>query len=507
MTQIESEISEILDYKPKVSYHSTYNYRRIQPQSSLPQLSVTGGASSVDLLINPCVFNPSKSKIEFILTLSATANKYNYVTANLMNCFSRVTLSAVNSGTLLCDLNYCSDIYNTISLPATKFTDYMAKSNAQIASGAYNTTGAVYTLGNMGIQSSSENAQLYPVEDISRAGVSGQYVFAPTDCVVGTTNAIPFIATKSLAINFGSPNFHSNDGTTAVDTALRNPYLTPKMFYTDTNAVNTAGYLAVTLSLSSFKHCILSLNKNLYFNENLLLSIYFNAGNKFTFAGADPVNPNTTVLSSSGVSVSNMYLSIACETNPIVIAKTRELVDTQGISLPVYWLTCVKQSINSSSPSYSINLQSGYGRSLIYIASSFYNSTVINNTSQCHTRGTLSSYQTFLDSVYIKQPAPFNALWSEDYTIANNDYLKSSAIQTLSDYVYNWVHIDSFASSDNSLSICDLDMTDVDGMSLDGIQHTYQLSATLSAATNYLWVTVICGQKLLQITKDRVSVS
>ena len=140
------------------------------------------------------------------------------------------------------------------------------------------------------------------------------------------------------------------------------------------------------------------------------------------------------------------------------------------------------------------------GLILLAIISAPFSAAADDNNINVHNRGTLTTYNTFLNNVPILSTAGFDASKNQDYMIANREYLKGSVIQTTGEYALGeWVHIDSFFGQK---PLKDVDQHEIDGLSVLGQSSTWQIQANLSGATAYNWVSIIAGQKVLTISNQ-----
>jgi hypothetical protein len=269
---------------------------------------------------------------------------------------------------------------------------------------------------------------------------------------------------------------------------------------------NAASYYSVSMDFEDvFKFTALSLDKNIYNPANMVLQIYFNAGDSFLFNCAAN-NDATTPVSSPAGTVSNLQVQLANEANLNLVAQTIDLVMKQGVTLPVAYPTVTRQAFSTTTaPSYQLQLTSGYGKRILFLASSpfglagtginannYHGIFAANGTTQV-----LTQYQTTLNSVPIKTPAGFNVLKGEDYNVGNKSYLVNSPTQSLGYYrYYDWVHIDSFFGE---RPLSSLDQTLVDGIDVSTQSQTFGFQATTTSLAQ-TWVTAIVGQKMLQLT-------
>ena len=71
-------------------------------------------------------------------------------------------------------------------------------------------------------------------------------------------------------------------GAVALTNVATTPFIEPLQMYSSQSA-NTFSNQSYQIELSAFKDTLMELNKNIYFGDNLVLTINWNPANKFTF--------------------------------------------------------------------------------------------------------------------------------------------------------------------------------------------------------------------------------
>jgi hypothetical protein len=461
------KFSDEITYTPTVSNHSSYVMRNVAPQgSNSATLTTSGVVGPVEFILPPSVFNLSKSKLQFTLNIGvagATPN-FNFINANLLTTINRIVLYSTATNAVLADVSSFNLFTSATLSPSTKLDKYLCK---PFLNGAAPLTDAL--------------SRLRTVEEIqkSNAGAGG-----------------------AVTIN-DSPN--------NIDLAPYNPYLGRRQWIIGADAAATS--VDVSIPMESIKHTVLSLDKNLYFPENMVLQIYFNATDNFCFYSGANTTPLSTATSASSATVTNLNINLAQENNLAIVSQTIDRVmKGPGISLPFTYPSVTRTSITGTSPSYQLSLTKAYGQRILGILTApfsavsktganwhYKNNTVSSPPALADT--ILSSYNTFLNSVAIKQQAGFDGLKSQDY-IANKPYLDGSVIQTIDEYaLVDWFHFDSFVG-EKPLYELDENQTDLDGMDVSNASSTWQFQGTLSTSTNLTYCSIILGQKILSITSS-----
>ena len=282
------KFSEEITYTPSVSNHSSYVMRNLAPQGSN---SVTLSASSVvgptEFILPPAVMNMSKSRIEFQLSLpdpGATV-RANYINANLNTIINRIVLYSSATNQVLCDVSNFNLFTSMVSSASTKLDDYLTKSVLP-AAGALTNDPAV--------------SLLNTVEDITKSNTTY------TGDGVG----------DQLVVNKNGAN---------TDMIQYNPMLGRRQFYIGQDS--EASYLDISLPLDSLKHTIFSVNRNLYFPENIIAQIYWNNTDNFCFFSTSLSNPTSgTAASVASATVSNINILLAQENNLAIVSQVIDRV-------------------------------------------------------------------------------------------------------------------------------------------------------------------------------------
>lgn len=456
------QYSEEIKYLPVVNNHSTLVYRTIQPQNSTSQtLNITSSVGPVEVIIPPSVWNPSKSRLNFNLTVPAQGvGRFTFTNANMLTTISRLVFYDSSTNAVLLDCGNF-DKYSCMILPASTNVDsFLTK--------AYSITQGSSTLA---------TANASPIEDITK--LSGDLGSNFTG--VGVQN----IESENSSIG-RRQQFISGD--------------------------NAAMNLNVSIPFESFKHTFLSNNKAVYFPSNTVLQIYFNAGNQFSFSSASASNAGSTPLAITvAPTLSNISVSLANEGNLNLVSSIISKVMKEGMALQIGYPTTTRQAFTTAtSHSYSLQLTRGYGSRILAIVTAPFITQNLNTNIHRRTSDTgtieILSYQTFLNNVPNLTNAPFDCTRGQDYIIANKPYLEKSAVQTSGEYALaEFLHVDGFCGT-KPLWQYDLDQNLIDGLDVGVQSSTWSILATTTSITCN-WITAIIGQKLLTITNQGAMVT
>ena len=452
---MSEKISSELDYSPVVNNHSTLTYRTVAPQgSSSETTSITSTVGPTEFVIPPSIFSLKNSRLNFNITAAAAGvGLRTCINGNLLTSISRITLYDSATNAVWADISNVHQYASLVVPSCTDFVDYSCKTFRTVAFS----------------EVSLADSQGKSVEDISKSNLT-----------VG--------------------NF-AGDGAAASDIALQNFYFSRRQYYINATT-NTAAYLDVSIPFSAFKLSVLSSDKMMYSPSNLVLQIYWNANMNYANLGTSATNPDTGYAQvATPFVLNNINLTLANEANLAVVSQIINKVMTSGLSLPIAYPTVTRQAIAASTAhSYQLNLTSGYGQRILAIITAFFSAAADDNNINVHNRGTLTTYNTYLNNVPILATAGFDATKNQDFMIANREYLKGSVIQTSGEYALGeWVHFDSFCGAK---PVKDIDQHQVDGLSVLGASSTWQIQANLSGATAYNWCSIIVGSKTLSISSN-----
>lgn len=470
-------ISQELDYSSSVNNHSTVVFRNVSPQSSS---TVTTSTSSLvgptEFLISPSVFNPAKSRLNFQIQASTgawynpsqSATAYGFINANTVSSIGRIVLYDSATNAVWADISNVEKYAALVIPSSTHIDDYLSKS---FVTAAYTDASVTSAL-----------SQPFPVEDISKV------------------NAVAAAANYTCG---------GDTGATSIDASVSNAYFARKQWYvghvTSSSATASLMFLDVSIPFSAFKFSSLATDKNLYCPSNLVLQIYWNANTNYAMVSDAIATPGTTsraLNSAYPFVMANVSLQLANEGNLSIVSQVIDKVMKSGLEFAVGYPTVTRQSISSTTAhSYSLQLTRGYGdRILGLITAPFFNTTATQSHANAHSRGYLTTYNTFINNVALKYPAGYDCSKGQDYTVANKQYLRNSTIQNISDYAaYEWLHCDSFFGEK---PLCEVNQHSVDGLDVGAQSATWQIQATTSTAIALVWVTCIIGQKVVKITSQ-----
>jgi hypothetical protein len=419
---------------------------------------------------------------------TAGAGSFNFINANSTALIGRMVIYDAATSNILMDVNSFEKYGQLITPVCTPATELASKAQA-----------LVQATGSIGDQITTLTSSFNPIEDMSKSNLlTGAATNGSSGADAGATIGAPINRLAGYA----------------------NSYVGKREFYV--GADNGIVVINYSLPLSAFKMTAASLDKVLYSPSSLIVQIYFNATDQFGFSPAAN-SPAGAGASLATTTVNNINMSLACEANLAIVSQVISKVMTGGgISLPIPYTSVVRQTLaQGAQHSYQVQLTSGYGKRILFIASAPFRPVGTGGTSypatdgisknNFHPRGTLTTYNTFLNSVPISNPAGYDCTKGQDFSIANKKFLERSCIQTSGEYLYsNWLHVDSWVGN---RPLCDLDPTAIDGLDVSSQSATYQWQANWNTTTittsgsSATWCNVIVGQKTANFTAQGVTVN
>lgn len=410
-------IPENIDYKTYMADRPTYR-RLIVPPTGSNEVKLQNATMDSYFEITPNVFNISQSHLEYNVLIPDLNTKWNYSYKNKPNVQNIQVYT--KSGVNLVQLDYVNKYVYTVGRKNMKFGDYITRSS---------------------------NSTCAPLHG---SGITGAYV---------VTSAVNKMYDRSEL----------------TDLINENQYLIVAPAVGDGAGAGNLSY-SVRFPFSDISDTLLSMDKDLYFKENLIVKITWEPQSMFGFTGDDEKTfANATELV-GGVTLSNVQLRLAIQTNRKLIESTMALVNS-GLQLDIPFVTTLRNSVNvpaqasaaaGTVANVNVKINSGMGRSLIKVIHTVFNgneskNTAFDNSNLSVSRGIatytnlakIASYYTQLNSQRIQDyllTCSTLKNTADDYQW-NEFYIKNSPIMTPKIYMSNWFHEDNFSNINNDSGV------------------------------------------------------
>ena len=449
------KVSNELDYSTKVSNHSTINYRDVPPQNSQTvTLSPNGTVGPTEFILSSSVFNPSKTKLQFKLSIAASSNSTkNLLSANLLKTISRLVVYDSGTNALLVDINNFD-----------KYSDMMeySVSKEELKKKAF--------LKNKAPPVNLASAILKTVEERQR------------------DNTLTDDGNRLYGKTLDGTGLASNNLIPVGDEELDSP-----LFTYESATVSTGIVVDVSIPLSAFKGTILAQDNLIYSPTNIVIQIYWNATNQFA---CKPIAVLTGVGTAVGTTtISQLNMSMAIESNLSITSKVISKVMGEGISFNTPYASVIKQSMSSRAHAFSLQITRAYGNRILFIMVAKFGQSPFQLGERAI--GNVTRYQTTLNSIPIKYPKGFDCTRGEHYTLGNKAYIENSLIQSRTLYNQRFCHIDSFFGE---RSLCDIDYNDVDGLDVSSQSSVYGWDASLATESAADYHIIVMGHKVITFT-------
>ena len=295
-------------------------------------------------------------------------------------------------------------------------------------------------------------------------------------------------------------NNYRADGTTSMDNYAEQRHLFQSVigvFNAAVPPVATSGWMTLSyqLSLSNLIHTIAELDQDLYFGENLILSLTFAPCQKFHWTSQVNNQPQTLPLAPTITdTVSNLSLYLSVETNQEVSqALISKVQSPEGFSINVPFVYSQKYaSTGGSSSSIFQRFNRGHGSRILRFYYGLFNNSETTNATLDHSNvgcGKITSYYSTMNNMRCQEfPVDCNA--SLEWLVNNGD-IDHCSILSINQYKYQFCHMENYSGQ----RPCECNDTIITGLSLDQ-EKTYGVYVTTVASAFNHWLFSIIQRQL-----------
>jgi hypothetical protein len=486
----DETFAEELDYRPQAASYPRYRYARVAPISGVnnPVLSVSGGEYQ-EFLIPAVVHNLAKTKLRFDITLAAGgAGVHSAIFKDCMPMIQSMSLRT-QSGIQLAQCNYVH-----------KFTKLMWRAQKKESLNTNDKGNGFVSAGIL----------------IDKALVEGPRASG------SDINAGSLTSTVRLLARY--PATLSEDTATPANVLVSTVGVSTAMDIQtiEVSSANTAMTLSYLVPLSLIApHSLMASNRDLFFNEPLVLNIVWNGTNRiYTLPltadvvgnvdaitatpgnGGPPVSWGTPAVT---VQMANLELHLAREDNPEIAAMVINAVRSPaGLSFLADSYMVGKTTINGST-SHTASMRLGGDGSLlraVYTAPFFTTETGPLAYDNGNENGFKTNVvYTTLDSNRLQDNQLNISATQFDDWIYMREQLKGTAYTSLNQYRRNFFLVDNFAG--NSLAELQHAANKVSGIPV-GSGRDYQIVASTAVAKTLNWYIFAVFQKKFTIDSQGV---
>eukprot|EP00732_Lithocolla_globosa_P004283 Lithocolla_globosa_v1_NODE_3879_length_1559_cov_11.662899.p1 type:complete len:483 gc:universal NODE_3879_length_1559_cov_11.662899:91-1539(+) len=459
-----SVISPELDFQFQSVSHATYEYTQISPQSVLEVIPANVGTIST-FEIAPMVLNMGRSVLSCTLTPdSSTDTLWAHVNGNVF--VNNIRLQT-RSNVTIAEITDCNRFLHSVSRRTTK--NAKMTNNDVVAGGD----------GNSGFFEG-----LFKTNTLTSTTLSSQVLTAATTpfAVSGTVGGAVTYATTSVKTNVRPSGANATKGDE------------PQYLLAGVAGQAAKPIIKLQIPLSEFVHSAISIDRDQFFGETVLLKITWSSVPDIYFKATNALSPVTGAAASAGtIGCSELYLYAAQEQNSLIIEELRSKYEKGELKYQIEHVTTFQQTItNSDVHSIQVRMNRLMGSKLhrsYWVPYSNYNATNnrrYDNINNAGSTGGNARITSFYENVNNKRLQPFDyrtSTGNEWLTI--KDRLKGSCILSSDDFLYNYCHLHMFTGGLSTDIIPNLDQ----GKSLDeeliySIQA--QVDGTMGGQTNNL---------------------
>ncbi len=469
------QFDDSLDLSQKNSINPIYRYRRLTQISGGTTVNIQDTAQTQSIFNIPAqVFNPDKCYMEFDFNATAsTALSMPFLWGD--QCpIDQIELKT-DSGTQLALLQNVAPYTKLVRPLMTDIDDFQSQ---EAAVGGISLAAANYTTNNFMQPGINQQATTGTIQ------VSELCTGYPVAVIAGTT------PTTLSASNSGG-----NSAVTIATSGVDKAYTSPQRMVVGGSAA--AQIFHCRIPFSAFKGTMMSMNKNMYFGQNLQLTIAWSGLNKW---GSQVVYNNIAAAPTAlntGCTLSNLFLWLAVDTNLQTRSLIMDEVNTNGVSVLIPFTNCTSLTSAASAATtfrFSTILPPGAGLTLkrvitvpINVVDTNANSSNSDNSPNATPANIKwSNVQSFLNSAPL-QDLPLVDFDGQVWSYLRNMVKGTAVGQSNRLYRINAFWCDNFADSKNGASWNDEDLK-YSGLALGTATQVYdvQFAQTCTAGLKYL---------------------
>lgn len=372
-----------IDLSQKASCGSHYRYSKIYRNSGTGDITMSLASTQQVVFDLPVkCMNLSKSWLDFDIVVPLTAASYNSIHLASIAPINSVQLST-RSGMPLCNLNNVAE-YTKVVLPVvTPFEEYRClpepkDTSATIAAQTKHTSG-----------------------------------FSPSNELVGNT--------ISVGINTANGQLANNPGVSYTCIAQ--------------NVQSTVGAALCVRYHIPLKqlapHTIFSLNKTLYFDDVLMLTLTLNPANKFSYL-ATAADNSAGIGPAAAPVLSNLSMTLAIESNVSIASSLVQKVHSGGgLNLTIPYVHSASNATSTGSNAVALRINRQMGKNLLRVYHALFNraNSTYNYALDCSNIGSARMTDHYSTLNYIRlSDATHICADNDDYNTLQ-EKIRGSAIQ------------------------------------------------------------------------------
>lgn len=509
------EVDKALDYSPKEISAGSYVQRLVNPENGQPTLALNSTVNT-DFLLPNKVINLSRSYLNFNVQLNdgagTAADRWNHAHSGFLAAIDGIVLSTA-SGVRLVEMNNIPEYTKLAWRPQTNLEEFLTMpchSNSELAVENVTQPGQFFNrirANNVPNYSATANAALAAAA--ADAGV--------TTVTHVKTALAAFAAAYGAAgaAEYANGSYHISSEAGTAQVAAGDDYSAVANYIAQTATTNAAGAagtgrlsIRVQLPLKMIYGSLLAVDKDMYFNEQLRLTIRWNQAAKWGYLSA--ISPQSVAGASVDLTeiptISTVQLKVAVETNDAVAQGLISKVMSEGVKLNIPFVAMQKfvgSGANGQTDTVIRKFNRGNGAKLLRVLCGIFSNVqtgarYCNNYNYGSTKW--SSYKTFLDS----RPIQDDTLAMADMSAYqyHAEKLKGSVIKDFKDWAQCPTIIEDFSGVPRS---CNYPENDHANSGLDlSTEREFAFQYTNASANAFnVYLFAVC-QKHLEISREGI---
>ena len=452
-----------VEYVKKILLNPSYRISKLIPLTGQGLSLGISSTTNAQFELQTNVMNLSRSRLTFDVYVPwSVAGAYNWIQADPLALFDRIQLYT-RGGVSLLDLNGVNNYSSLVTPYKTKLQDMLQRSLGGMPSGATAVSTTINTV-------VATDSQLVPIQGIQACNIAGLSNYRP-------------------------------DGTTASDNFVEQRHLFQSVIQGVVPAapavIGVTGQMTLSyqINLSNLIHSICEIDQDLYFGENLILSLTFAPCQKFTWSAAAQNLPAGGALPPTYAStVTNLSLYLSVETNQEVAnALVAKAHSPEGFSINVPFVYSQKYaSTVGASSSIFQRFNRGHGSRILRFYYGLFNTAETLNTTLDHSNvnnGKITSYYSTLNNMRC-QEFSVECGASLDWLVNNHDIDRSS-ILSINQFKYQFCHMENYAGQ----RPCESNDTIITGLDLSQ-EKTYGVTVTTTNTAFNHWLFTVIQREL-----------
>lgn len=306
-----------------------------------------------------------------------------------------------------------------------------------------------------------DELSLYTRGGVQIATIAGASQYSKIALKTIPTDELSY-ASKKTSITPGSKSAAAVDANFRPDGTVSNAYNEPKYIVTpgviDAGADEGDILVGYDIPLSIFKDSIFGIDKDLYFNEVILLKIKWSNRTKWGVRSTSATNATASGQNyDTDLDISSLYLYLALESNQFIASQLMQKVNSSGMTISIPYIHTFRLSPGSAGAGGVQTVRIRLNASMGQYVKRIYHSMHVSNELTVNTQFSLDNTNKTNFRYYFTRVNNVRRQEHNIVTADNDDWdqvryiLKDTPIDCIDAYRYNWFIVDDFDIIDGHL--------------------------------------------------------